>query len=58
MGFFLSVTASRLSLEPIQPPIQWVKRPGHEADHSPPHSAEVQSCTSTSPARLRGVVLS
>jgi hypothetical protein len=45
-------------LGPTQPPIQWVqgafylgvKRPGHEADHSLPSSAEVKnawSCTST-----------
>jgi hypothetical protein len=49
--------------------IQWVsgalslgvKRPGHEADHSPPSSAEVKnawSYTSTPPIRLHGVVLS
>jgi hypothetical protein len=38
-----------------------VKRPGSEADHSPPSSAEVKtawSYTSTSPIRLHGVVLS
>jgi hypothetical protein len=37
-----------LALGPTQPPIQWVlgalslgvKRPGREADHSPPSSAE------------------
>jgi hypothetical protein len=37
-------------LGPTQPPIQWiqgalslgVKRPGREADHSPPSSAEVK----------------
>jgi hypothetical protein len=37
---------------PTQPPIQWwpgtlslaVKRPGREADHSPPTSAEVKEC--------------
>jgi hypothetical protein len=41
MGLFLFTTASRTSLEPTQPPIQWVpgtlslgvKRPGREADH-------------------------
>jgi hypothetical protein len=49
--------------------IQWVpgalslglKRPGREADHSPPSSAEVKnawSCISTPPIRLHGVVLS
>jgi hypothetical protein len=35
-----------LALGPIQPPIQWVlgvKRPGREADHSPPSSAEVKN---------------
>jgi hypothetical protein len=39
-------------LGPTQPPIQWVwgalslgvKRPGREADHSPPSSAEVKEC--------------
>jgi hypothetical protein len=38
------------ALVPTQPPIQWVlwalslgvKRPGSEADHSPPSSAEVK----------------
>jgi hypothetical protein len=38
-----------------------VKRPGREADHSPPSSAEVKnewSYTSTPPVRLHGVVLS
>jgi hypothetical protein len=41
-----------MALRPIQPPIQWVsealslavKRPGLEADHSPPSSAEVKEC--------------
>jgi hypothetical protein len=52
-----------------QLPIQWVpgvlalgvKRPGHEADHSPPSSAEVKnvwSYTSAPTISLRGVVLS
>jgi len=44
MGIFLLTTASTTALEPTGPPIQWVpgalslwvKRPGHEADHSPP----------------------
>jgi hypothetical protein len=52
MGIFLFVTASRTALGPTQPPIQWVpgalslvlKRPGREADHSPPSSAEVKEC--------------
>jgi hypothetical protein len=38
-----------------------VKRPGREADHSSPSSAEVKECveyTSTPPIRLHGVVLS
>jgi hypothetical protein len=43
---------SRLALGSTEPPIQWVpgggaislgvKRPGREADHSPPASAEVK----------------
>jgi hypothetical protein len=48
LGIFLFTTASRTALEPTQPPIQWVlgalsleaKRPGREADRSPPFSAE------------------
>jgi hypothetical protein len=43
-------TSSRPALGSTQPPIQWVpgplspgvKRPGREADHSPPTSAEVK----------------
>jgi hypothetical protein len=69
MGISLFTTVSKTALGPTQPPIQrvpWVlslevKRPGHEADHSPPFSAEVKnacSYTSTPPIRLRGVVLS
>jgi hypothetical protein len=50
MGIFLFTIASRTDLGPTQPPIQWipgvlslgVKRPGREADHSPPPSAEVK----------------
>jgi hypothetical protein len=42
----------RTALGPPQLPIQWilavislvVKRPGREADHSPPSSAEVKEC--------------
>jgi hypothetical protein len=52
-----------------KPHIQWVpgalslgvKRPGLEANHSPPPSAEVEEVwryTSTSPIRLHSVVLS
>jgi hypothetical protein len=57
-------TASRPALRPTQPPIEWVpgalhpgvKRPGREADNSPPTSAEVKKTwiyTSTSPLRLQ-----
>jgi hypothetical protein len=51
---FLFTTASRAALGPIQPPIHWVsgalslgvKRPGCEAEHSPPSSAEVKNAWS------------
>jgi hypothetical protein len=51
LGIFLITTASRPALEPTQLPIEWVpgapclgvKRPGREADHSPPSSAEVKN---------------
>jgi hypothetical protein len=54
LRIFLFTTASRTALEPTQPPIQWVpgtlslgiKRPGREADHSPPSSAEVKNAWS------------
>jgi hypothetical protein len=56
------------ALGPTPPPAQRVpeslslgiKRPGREADHSPPSSAEVNawSYTSTPPIRLHDVVLS
>jgi hypothetical protein len=44
----IAFTVSRTALVPTQPPIQWVsgalslgvKRPGREADHSPPSSAK------------------
>jgi hypothetical protein len=44
LGIIFFTTASRTALGPTQPPIQWVpgalslgvKRPGREADHSPP----------------------
>jgi hypothetical protein len=50
LGIFLFNTASREALEHNQPPTQWVpetislgvKRPGREAAHSPPFSAEVK----------------
>jgi hypothetical protein len=55
-------------LGPTQPPIQWVpgahslgvKQPGHEADHSPPTSAEVKKTwiyIATPPICLNGVVI-
>jgi hypothetical protein len=69
LGIFLFTIASRTALgPPPQPPNQrvtgdlslGVKRPGREADHSPPSSDEVKnmwSYTSTPPIRLRSVVL-
>jgi hypothetical protein len=56
-------------LEPTQPPIGWlsgaisleVNRPGREADHSPPSSAEIKDGVELylhSPKPLHGVVLS
>jgi hypothetical protein len=53
LGIFLFTTASRTALGSTQPPIQWVpgaKRPGREACHSHPTSAEgknARSYTST-----------
>jgi hypothetical protein len=58
IGTVLVAIASRPALGSTQPSIQWgpetftlgVERPGREADHSPPYSAEVKntwSCTST-----------
>jgi hypothetical protein len=52
LGILLSTTAFKPALGPTQPPIQLVpgalslevKRPGCEADHSPPSSAEVKEC--------------
>jgi hypothetical protein len=43
---FPLTSVSRPALEPTQPPVQWVPgvlspRPGRDADHSPPSSAEV-----------------
>jgi hypothetical protein len=68
VGLFLLTTVSRLALEPTQPPIQCelgvpslgVKQLGHEADHSPPFSANVKNVwyyTSTPPIHLHGMVL-
>jgi hypothetical protein len=69
LGIFLFTAASRPALGPTQAPIQWVqgalslrvKRPGRDADHSLPSSAEVRNAwiyTSTPPIHLHGVVLS
>jgi hypothetical protein len=52
LGIFLFTAVSRMALGPTQPPIQWVpgalylgvKRPGREAGHSPPSSAEDKEC--------------
>jgi hypothetical protein len=49
-GWEFFSSASRTALEPTEPPVQWVpgalflgvRRPGREADHSPPSSAEVK----------------
>jgi hypothetical protein len=60
LRIFLFFTASRPVLGPAQPPIQrvpaaftpGVKRPGREADHSPPSNVEAKNtwcCTSTPP---------
>jgi hypothetical protein len=60
---------ARPALGFTQPPIQWVpgglsvvvKRPGREADHSPPSGAEVKECVELYPTpliHLHGVVLS
>jgi len=54
LGIFLFTTAWRTALGPTQPPIEWVpgdlslgvKRLGHEANHSPPLSAEVKNAWS------------
>jgi hypothetical protein len=68
LGIFLFTTASRAAVVPTQPPIQWVpgtlslgvKRPGREADHSPPSSVEVKEWVELYfdfPIRLHGVVV-
>jgi hypothetical protein len=69
LGIFLFTTTSRTALVPTQPPIQRVprvlslevKRPGREADRSPPSSAEVKECVELYlhfPVRLHDMVLS
>jgi len=68
-GNSISTTASTLSLEPTQTPIQWVlwallsgvKRQGREADYSPSSSAKVKNVCGAIPPipiHLHGVVLS
>jgi hypothetical protein len=65
LGIFLFTTEFRTAPGPTQPPIQWVsgalslelKRPGREANHSPPSSTEVKnewSYTSTPPYVFMG----
>jgi hypothetical protein len=52
LRILLFTTAFKTALGPTRPPIQWVtgslslgiKRPGREADHSPPSSAEAKEC--------------
>jgi hypothetical protein len=67
--FTFTFTASSPALEPTRPPMQWVpgditlgiRRPGREANHSPPSSPEVKNAwsnTSTLLVRLHDVVLS
>jgi hypothetical protein len=63
---FLYSTSSRPALGSTQLPMQWVpgafssgvKRPGREADHSPPANADVKKISvHRLPLRLRGVML-
>jgi hypothetical protein len=69
LEIFLFTTVSRPALGPTQASLKWVlgalslgvKRPGCEADHSPPSNADVKnawSYTSAPPVRLHGVVFS
>jgi hypothetical protein len=61
LGYGLDDRDSRVVLGPTQPPIQWVpgalsqgiKRPGREADHSPPSSARCQRMTGAVPPFLQ-----
>jgi len=68
MGIFLFTDVFRPALGPIQPAVQWVpgtlslqvERPGREADHLPPPSAEAKnawSYTSTPLIHLHDMVL-
>jgi hypothetical protein len=59
---FIYSTTSRPALGPTQLLVQWVpgvKRPGHEADHSFPSSAEVKNdgVISPLPHSIHGVCL-
>jgi hypothetical protein len=60
---FLFSMSSRLVLGPTELPIQWVpgvKRPGREANHTPPTSSEAKKNVDLyvhSPIRLHGTVL-
>jgi hypothetical protein len=69
LGIFLFSNVYRPALGPTQAPTQWVsgalsvevKRPGREADHSPPSTVEVNECVDLylhSLVRLHGVMLS
>jgi len=69
LEIYLFITFSTPALGPTQPPTQWVpgalslwiKRPGREADHSPPSSAKVKNAwsyaSSTPLIRLHAIVL-
>jgi hypothetical protein len=53
--FFFYATASRLALGPTQPPLQLVpgvKRPGREADHSPPSNTAVKNAWNVPPPQF------
>jgi hypothetical protein len=57
LRIFFITTEFRTALGSSWPPIQWlpgvlsvrVKRPGREADHSPPYRAEVKKCVALCP---------
>jgi hypothetical protein len=63
---FLLYVVQTVSEAPTQPPIEWipgvisagVKRPGHEADRSPPSSAEVRNGGAIPPLPHRASCLS